>query len=224
MKSEPSFKIMVPFAAIYTLCLFLPTIDMLATYTVNLWFFSFPFGVAALIFPAIYPLSDSVTEVYGKQVAFYIIMICYIVIIVLSFINNLLLSTANNHYLYDFLLKPSLLITTIGPIAYILTSFINVKLISKLKLKMRGRHFVIRSLFCSSLSEAITSIIVLPVVFYGQGMQYIASLYMGTVLIKVLITIPFVFIAKLLVVAYRYIDDIHEPIYNTNFILSNPLV
>ena len=212
MKSEPSFKIMVPFAAIYSLCLFLPTIDMLATYTVNLWIFSFPFGVAALIFPAIYPLSDSITEVYGKSVAFYIIAICYIAIISLSFINNLLLSSANNHYLYDFMLKPSILTTIIGPIAYILTSYINVKLISKLKFKMRGKHFIIRSLFCSALSEAVTSLIVLPVIFHDKGMHYITSITTGTVLI-----------ARFLVAAYRYVDNIHDPIYNTNLILNTKL-
>ena len=159
MKSEPSFKIMVPFAAIYTLCLFLPTVDMLAIYTVNLWFFSFPFGVAALIFPAIYPLSDSITEVYGKNVAYYTITVCYIAIVALSLINNLLLSSADNHDLYDFLLKPSLLKTTVGPIAYILTSYINVKLISKLKMKMRGRHFAIRSFFAQDYQKRLQALL-----------------------------------------------------------------
>lgn len=223
MKSEPSFKVMAPFAAIYTLCLFLPTIDMLATYAVNLRFFSFPFGVAALIFPAIYPLSDSITEVYGKKVAYYVITVCYIAIVVMSLINNLLLSSADNHYLYDFLLKSSLLTTTVGPIAYILTSYINVKLISKLKMNLRGKHFVIRSVFCSSLSEAVTSLVVLPVVFYGQGSQYILNLYIGTVLMKVLVTLPFVFVARILVSIYRYVDDIYEPVYNTDIISSNQL-
>ena len=46
-------------------------------------------------------------------------------------------------------------------------------------------------------------------------------LYIGTVLIKVLITIPFVFIARILVATYRYVDDISEPAYNTNIILNN---
>ena len=222
MNSGPSFKVMVPFVTIYTLCLFLPAIDMLATYTVHLFFCSLTFGVAALIFPAIYPLSDSITEVYGKKVAWYVVIACYVPAVIISLINNLLLSSADNHHLYDFLLKPSMAITIMGPIAYIVTSWINVKLISRLKMKMRGKHFSIRSFVCSGLSETITSLIVLPVVFYQQGLHYTTSLYIGSVLVKMLITIPFVFIARMLVGIYRRVDEINEPLYNTSLIITEP--
>ena len=222
MNTGPSFRVMVPFVTIYTLCLFLPAIDMLATYTIQLHFFSLTFGLAALIFPAIYPLSDSITEVYGKKVAWYIVIACYVPAVTISIINNVLLSSADNHHLYDFLLKPSLAITIMGPIAYILTSWINVKLISKLKMKMRGKHFSIRSFVCSGLSETLTSLVVLPVVFYQQGLQYTTNLYIGTVLIKMLITIPLVLIARLLVGIYRQVDGINEPLYNVNIILPCP--
>ncbi len=217
MNSGPSFKIMVPFATVYALCLFLPSIDMLATYTVQLFSLPVTFGVAALIFPAIYPLSDSITEVYGKKTAWYIVLACYVPALVISLINNLLLASAENHHLYDFLLKPSLAITIMGPVAYILTSFINVKLISKLKMRMRGKHFAVRSFVCSGLSEAITSLIVIPVTFQDKGLHYIANLYAGSVLIKILITIPLVLIARVLVVIYRRVDHIHEQTWNSSF-------
>ena len=216
MNSGPSFKVMVPFTTIYTLFLFLPAIDMLATYTINFLSFPITFGVAALIFPAIFPLSDSITEAYGKRVAYYTVMACYIPAVMISFINCILLAKAENHHLYDFLLKPSVAITIMGPIAYILTSYINVKLISKLKMKMRGRHFVIRSFACSGLSEAITSLIVLPVIFFDNGLPYITHIYVGSVLVKVLITIPFVLIARILVSVYRQVDGIHEQPFNIN--------
>ena len=215
MNSGPSFKVMVPFTTIYTLCLFLPSIDALATYTVNVFFYSMTVGVAALIFPVIFPLSDSITEVYGEKVAYYTVMACYVPAVAISFVNNALLSSADNHHLYDFLLKPSLLITVMGPIAYISTSYINVRLISKLKMKMRGKHFIIRSFVCSGLSGAITSLIVLPVTFFDHGIQYITSIYIGSVLIKMLITIPFVFIARILVWIYRQVDVIHEHPFTT---------
>lgn len=77
---------------------------------------------------------------------------------------------------------------------------------------MRGKHFIIRSLFCSALSEAVTSLIVLPVIFHDKGMHYITSITTGTVLI-----------ARFLVAAYRYVDNIHDPIYNTNLILNTKL-
>lgn len=222
MNSGPGFKIMVPFTTIYTLFLFLPAIDMLATYTIHWFTFSMTFGVAALIFPAIYPLSDSITEVYGKKTAYYTVIACYIPAVIISFINNLLLASAENHHLYDFLLKPSLAITIMGPIAYILTSYINVKLISKLKMKMRGKHFMIRSFVCSGLSEAITSMIVLPVIFFDHGWPYITHIYVGSVFIKTLITIPFVLLARLLVSIYRHVDGIIELPFNLEIIQTSP--
>lgn len=221
MNLNPSFKIVAPFATVYSLCLFITSVDMLATYTFHLCFFSMTFGVAALVFPAIYPLSDSITEVYGKKVAYYLVMACYVPAIILSILNNALLASAENHQIYDFLLKPSLAITFIGPVAYIVTSYINVKLISKLKMKMRGRHFIVRSFICSGLSEAITSIIVLPIVFYNQGTHYITNLYLGSVLIKILITIPFVLIARVLVTIYRRVEGINDSIYNLSMIQTN---
>lgn len=214
MNVHPSFKIMAPFVTVYTLCLFLPAIDMLATYTVHFFSCSLTFGVAALIFPAVYPLSDSITEVYGKKVAWYIVMACYIPAVSISVINHALLSSAENHHLYDFLLTPSLLITITGPIAYVLTSWINVRLISKLKMKMRGKHFAIRSFVCSGVSETITSLVVIPFVFHKQGLHYITHLYVGSVLVKILVTIPFVWIARVLVGIYRAVDGITEPPYH----------
>lgn len=214
MNPGPSFKVMAPIATIYTLCLFLPAIDMLATATIHLFFFTVTFGVPALIFPAIYPLSDSITEVYGKHVGWYFVLTCYVPAIAISCINNVLLSAADNHHLYDFLLKPSLAITIMGPIAYIITSYINVRLISKLKMSMRGKHFAVRSFICSTLSEASTSLIILPVLFYDKGFQYIANIYFGSVFIKVLMTIPFVIIARILVGIYRQVDNIKDYPYN----------
>ncbi len=220
MNSGPSFKVMVPFTTIYTLCLFLPAIDMLATYTINLFSLPITIGVAALIFPAIYPLSDSITEVYGKKTAWYVVTACYVPAVTLSFINNALLSTADNHQLYDFLLKPSLALTIVGPIAYILTSYMNVGLISRLKMKMRGKHFVIRSLICSGLSGAITSLIVLPVIFFDHGLPYITSIYMGSVITKILITIPFVCLARILVGIYRLVEGKKVLPFNADFMLD----
>ena len=135
----------------------------------------------------------------------------------------MLLSSSSNHHLYDFLVKSSLSVTIMSPIAYVTTSYLNIKLISRLKLKMRAKHFVMRSFICSGLSEAITSLIVLPVVFYDKGINYIISVYLGTVLIKVLITIPLVFVARMLVAVYKQVDGKHTPLYNEEFILNHSM-
>jgi len=218
MDTEPSYKVMIPIASIYVILLFIPTIDIGATYNVNLLFFSLPFSVASFIFPAIYPLSDSITEVYGKRIALYMVSSCYIVAIFFSLLNNYMLSTSDNYYLYDFIIKNSISLTIVGPIAYFSTSVLNVKLLSRLKYKMHGQHFMLRSLVCSSLSELMISFMIYPIIFYDKGLGYIALVSIGTSMIKIMVTLPMVFIARVLVVAYRYIDDIKITAYHPGFV------
>lgn len=79
---------------------------------------------------------------------------------------------------------------------------------------MRGRHFIIRSLICSSISEVLISFIIYPPIFYPKGLGYALFISLGTSIIKILLTIPLVFLAKLLVVLYRFIDNIEDTTYN----------
>jgi uncharacterized PurR-regulated membrane protein YhhQ (DUF165 family) len=216
-KSEPSAKVAIAVASLYVLLLFIPTLDVVATYNINLYFYTIPVSVAGFVFPAVYPLSDSVTEVYGKKTSYYLVIVCYVAAISLSFFNNLLLSLSPNSVSYDFMRQSSLLLTAIGPIGYFLTALLNVKFLNKLKIKMRGKHFIFRSLICSGISEVLISFIIYPVIFYQNGWSYVILIMIGTSLVKILLTIPMVFIAKFLVSLYRYIDHLNVVSYNTSF-------
>ena len=214
MNNQPSFKISTFIISTYILFLFLPTIDVAATYSINMLFFSMPISAAGLIFPAVYPLADSVTEVYGKKTSYSMLVICYVVAVIFSFVNNLLLFHSQNHLLYSVMLRSSLLLTIAGPIGYFITAIINVKLLNRLKIKMRGRHFIIRSLMCSGLSEIIISFIIYPAIFFPKGFHYAMMISLGTAVVKIILTIPMVFVARFLVLLYRYIDHIEVSPYN----------
>jgi queuosine precursor transporter len=216
MGKEPSFKIAVIVISLYSLFLFVPTFDVAATYKMNLYFFHMPISVAGLIFPAVYPLADSVTEVYGKNISYYMVVMCYVAAVLFSFFNNALLSQSQNHVLYSFILRSSLLLTIAGPIGYFITALFNVKLLNKLKIKMRGKHFIVRSLICSGISEIIISFIVYPAIFYPKGLSYALMISLGTCLVKIILTVPMVFVARFLVVLYRYIDKIETLPYSEN--------
>lgn len=212
MSQTPSYKIIAPFAAVYTLCLFLPTIDALAIASFNLFSYTYKFNVVTLIFPAIFPLADSLTEVYGKKVSYYVTLICYISIISFSLINNYLLSHIDNTHLYEFIIKPSIVVTIAGPISYGITSFLNIHFIYKLKIKMRNTHFVFRSFLCSAISGFIMSLIVQSALYYQHSLNNFFQTFVSIVLIKLIVTIPYVYLAKFLVMVYRYVDniDVHE--------------
>ena len=214
----PSYKIAIPIAALYAIILFAPTIDIAAIDNFNLHFFILPVTITSFYFPLVYPLSDSITEVYGKKVAYNLTIWGYIFAVAFSFLNNLLLSFAANRELYSFLFQTSLALTIIGPVGYIVTTVFNVKLLSKLKVKMRGKHFIFRSLLCSQVSEIIISVIVFPVVFYGYSIKFIALSMLGTSIVKFIFTIPMVLIARGCVAVYRYVDNIYEEPFNKTFL------
>ncbi len=153
MNVTPSYKVSMTIAAIYAIVLFVPTIDVLAMRSINLRGMHILYNLAVFIFSACYTLSDSVTEVYGKKVSYYLAISSYVVVVLFSFLNNFLVSISINYKLYSFLFQPSLTLTILGPIGYFTTSFINIKLLSKLKAKMLGRHFIFRSFICSGISE-----------------------------------------------------------------------
>lgn len=227
MDPTPSYKIIAPFAAIYALCLFIPTIDALATVSCTLFSFKISFNVATLIFPAIYPLSDSITEVYGKKISYDLSILCYVVIISFSLINNYLLSQTDNKQLYNFIMKSSLIVTIAGPISYMLTSYININCIYKLKIKMRNTHFILRSFLSSAISGFIMSMIVQGALYYQDGFEVFLHIFLTIFMVKIIITVPYVYLAKLLVILYRYIDGIEFEKYNTNlasYSLDNRLI
>lgn len=216
MHHTPSYKIIAPLAAVYAICLFIPTIDAFATVSYTLFSFTINFNGAALIFPAIYPLSDSITEVYGKKISYYISIMCYVVIIAFSLVNNLLLSQVDNKQLYDFIVKSSLIVTIVGPISYLITSYININCIYKLKMKMRNAHFILRSFLSSAISGVIMSMIVQGALYYQDGFEVFLKMFLTISMVKILVTVPYVYLAKLLVILYRYIDGVEFEQYNKN--------
>lgn len=221
MNQSPGFKVVAPIAAIYAMCLFMPTIDALATFSVELFSYKMKISIAVLLFPAIYPLSDSLTEVYGKNVSYYITFFCYIVIIVFSLLNNVLLRHIDNKQLFSFLIQPSLIITIAGPISYIITSMININLLYKLKIRMRNSHFIIRSFVCSAICGFVMSAIVQGALCMRQGFSNFMQMFLTIFIMKLIVTIPYVYLAKILVCVFRYVDDIELNTYNKNLVMNN---
>jgi len=74
---------------------------MLATYTI-ISFLSPSHRCGCFNFPSNLPTFGSITEVYGKKTACYVVTACYVPAVIISFINNGLLAAADNHHIYDF--------------------------------------------------------------------------------------------------------------------------
>lgn len=216
MNHSPSYIVLTPVVAVYVLLLFLPTIDALAIMEFSLFSYKFNFYIVALLFPAIFPIADSLTEVYSKKAAYYVVYSSYTIMIFFSLIQYLLLSNIQNKNTYEFMLTPSLIVTISGTISYAVTSFVNINLINNLKIKMRARHFIFRSVICSSISGFIMSFIVHLSLNYENNLYYFINILLSTFTIKLIVTIPYVYMAKFLVVLYRYVDQIEVKPFSEN--------
>jgi uncharacterized integral membrane protein (TIGR00697 family) len=132
---------------------------------VGLWIFHVP--APFLYFSFIYILSDAVTEVYGPKMTWAFLISGYIVTVLFSFLTVAIIGLPNppgNEFLpiqanYNFLSSTILKCLGDGYLAFFIGIFINVKLLSRWKLKYKGKHYYWRSLGSTCISEAVVTVI-----------------------------------------------------------------
>lgn len=69
--------------------------------------------------------------------------------------------------------------------------------------------------------------IVQGALYYQYGFEVFLKMFLTIFMIKLIVTVPYVYLAKLLVILYRYIDDIEFEKYNKNlasYNLNNRLI
>lgn len=96
-----------------------------------------------------------------------------------------------------------------GLISISFSMFINTKLMSKLKIKYRNKHFILRSFISSSIGELIVTGIGYPLVFMNMNSK-ILLLMMNAYLFKVIYSFIGAYPAKYLVFLMRKIDKIEN--------------
>ncbi|OGO91345.1 MAG: hypothetical protein A3F41_00465 [Coxiella sp. RIFCSPHIGHO2_12_FULL_44_14] len=119
---------------------------------------------ATFIFPITYLLGDVVTEVYGYSLArkfIWLNLVCELIfaLLVISVIH--LQSPSFWQYQSDFehTLGNVLRFVVAGIIGNIVSDFLNVYLISKWKIFMKGKHFWFRSIASTAISELLLVVI-----------------------------------------------------------------
>ncbi|MGV3740219.1 MAG: queuosine precursor transporter [Gammaproteobacteria bacterium] len=124
------------------------------------------------LMPLYYFTGDMLAEVYGFRIArnlVYLVSICSIIFAVIISVLNTLpipndwLHRADYDYVFGRLMRSS-----IGGLFAVLSgSYINAYLISKLKVMIKGRFFIIRSVTSSALGEAVQMVIGCLLLFTG---------------------------------------------------------
>ena len=178
---------------------------------------------ATFIFPFTYLLGDVVTEVYGYRIArkfIWLNLICELIFAILVVTVIHLKSAPFWHYQTDFdhTLGNILRFVISGIIANIVSDFLSVYLISKWKIFMKGKHFWLRSIASTAVSELFLNVIAGFSAFTGtitlmQVMELAGSCY----LLELFYALIFVWPGWFLIMYLKKKENIDVYDYNVDY-------
>lgn len=191
MKKQTYSKIFIILCGINITCLLVSNI--ITVKTINI--FGLIFTAADILFPVTYILNDVFTEVYGFNKAKLIIW--------LSFLCNLIMVTVFGIAIWlpadeSFTLQNDLVnilgstprILVASFISFLVGNFTNAMVLSKIKIKTKGKYLVLRTIASTLIGEGLDTILFVPLVFVGVlSLQEILSLILNIYVLKVLVEV-----------------------------------
>lgn len=178
---------------------------------------------ATLIFPITYLLGDIVTEVYGYHIArkfIWLNLLCELIFAFIVFAVIHVQSATGIAYQNDIThaLGNILRFVLAGIIANIVSDFLNVYLISKWKIFMKGKHFWLRSLGSTAVSELFLNIITGMLAFFGSmNIMHLFHLITSAYLLEIFYAIVFVWPGWMIIIYLKKKEQIDVYDYNTNY-------
>ncbi len=160
---------------------------------------------ATFIFPLTYLLSDVVTEVYGYKIArrfIWLNLLCELLfaLLVVGIIRLQSPTFWQHQSAFDHSLGNVLRFVVSGIIANIVSDFLNVYLISKSKIFMKGRYFWLRSLGSTAVSELLLVMITGFFAFTGTiSLLKVAQVAGSAYVLEILYALVFVWPGWLLI-------------------------
>lgn len=150
------------------------------------------FSVSAglLIFPISYIINDAIVEVYGFKKAKLVIWTGFamnFMAVGLGMLATLFPSPADwhgeEHFNFVFGLAPRIVCASL--IAFLVGSFLNAYVMSKMKIASQGKNFSVRAILSTIVGEAGDSLIFFPIAFFGLiPLRSILALVIGQVILK----------------------------------------
>ena len=145
--------------------------NLASTKIANLWLFTFDGGT--ILFPLSYIFGDILTEVYGYQRSRKVIWTCFGAALLMSLVLWVvqLLPPAQgweNQQAYETLLGfvPRIVLASLT--AYFVGEFSNAYLMSKLKIRTKGKYLWMRTIGSTLVGEGIDTVIFCFIAFYGS--------------------------------------------------------
>lgn len=158
----------VAVAAIFVTCLVISNIVAVKLIAIG----GLILPAAIVIFPVSYLLADVLTEVYGFRAARRVIWLgffCNLLAVIAIYIGGVLPAAGfwSNQPAYDAILGATPRILVASFIAYLLGEFANTMIMSRLKVKMAGRHLWLRAIGSTLIGQGLDSAVFITLAFAG---------------------------------------------------------
>lgn len=132
----------------------------------------FVMGMASsIMFPFTYIISDIVTEAYGYKTAKSLIIcgiVCDFIFAAVAYLISLTPSPSIVQYnAYHLVLSPLLRSLTAQTLGIVIGGYVNIYLLSKWKVVLKGKYFWLRSIGSSTIGEGIALVISVFVALHG---------------------------------------------------------
>lgn len=148
-----------------------------------------------LISPLWFILCDVITEVYSYRIAKQIVIASLICQMIFAFVSNKLLqlpfpSFWHDNSAYQVVLGDIWRVSEAVFIAFYISGFINIKLISWWKSLLHGKYFWLRSIGASGFSELLFSVVATLIIQYGKHpIHIILSIILASFIVKLIYSI-----------------------------------
>lgn len=158
-----------------------------------------------LVSPLIFILGDIVAEIFGYKIAKQMIWCGFACQAIFAIICALVVRAPfppffNDYHVYFLVFSPLLYIVTSSFIAFIISGLINIHIITRWKMLLRGRYFWLRSLGSSTIAEALYSAIAILMMEVGSiPLANIWRIILISYFIKVIYSIVFAVPGNILV-------------------------
>ncbi len=178
---------------------------------------------ATLIFPLTYLLSDIVTEVYGYKIArkfIWLNLICELLfaVLIVAIVGMKSPAFLHRQHYFNLALGNTLRFVVSGIIANIISDFLNVYLISKWKIFMKGKHFWLRSVASTSISELFLVVITGLSAFTGTiSFMHVVKVVSSAYIMELFYAFIFVWPGWMLILFLKKAENIDTYDYNIDY-------
>ena len=169
-------------------CVCLIAANLLETKVIEVCGLSLTCGL--LVFPISYIINDCIAEVWGFEKARIIIWSGFAMnffVVALGLIAVQLPAApfweGEAHFNFVFGMAPRIVVGSL--LAFLVGSFLNAYVMSKMKLRNQGRYFSLRAIVSTLVGETADSLIFFPIAFWGLiGVKEMAGMMAAQIVLK----------------------------------------